>query len=53
MSTVTQAHKLSMPNQWARSCQFVSFKRGTNYSLTVIKAEYIQTDMHLEIYVTG
>ena len=30
-----------------------SLKQGTNYSITIMKVEYIPTNMNLEIYVTG
>ena len=37
----TQASKLSMPNQWAQSCQLLSLKRGMNYSLTLFGTVFI------------
>ena len=42
-----------MPNQWARSCQLVCFNKDPITALTVIKAEYIPTNVYLEIYVTS
>ena len=42
-----------MPHQWAQSHQLVCFKEEQITSLTVIKAEYIPTNVYLEIYVTN
>ena len=41
-----------MPNQWARSYQLVCFNEDRITALTVIKAEYIPTNVYLDIYVT-
>ena len=42
---------VAMPNQWTQS-QRLQCQRGKKYPLTVIKAEYIPTDVYLQIYVT-
>ena len=49
MSKWTQALNRSVPNQRARSRMI---QRGLNYSIIVIKVEYLATNLYLNIYVT-